>query len=310
MKIPLLVIAGPTGVGKTEESLHIARKWQGEIVVSDSVQIYRYLDIGSGKPTPAERKEIPHHLMDILDPEEVYDTARFASMAREIIEKIWKKGRLPILVGGCGFYIRTLLRGIFPGPGRDEKLREKLYKEAQEKGGDVLYARLKEVDEASAARIHPHDIVRIIRALEVFQLTGKPLSWHFKREKKEEIFNYLFLSLIRPREELYSRINNRVEKMWEMGWVEEVNEIIKMGFAPDSPGLQSIGYKEVVQFIQGKIGKEEAKEIIKKRTRNYAKRQIVWLRKENPVWITLEEERGKMQEEIRNFLGKIEGFRR
>ncbi|NOZ63998.1 MAG: tRNA (adenosine(37)-N6)-dimethylallyltransferase MiaA [Caldiserica bacterium] len=309
MKIPLLVIAGPTGVGKTEESLRMARKWQGEIVISDSVQIYRYLDIGSGKPTPAERKEIPHHLLDILNPDEVYDTARFASMARETIKKIWERGKLPILVGGCGFYIRTLLKGIFPGPARDEKLREKLYQEAQEKGRDALHARLKKIDPISAARIHPHDTVRVIRALEVFQLTGKPLSWHFQREKKESSFDYLFISLIRPREELYSRINNRVEKMWEMGWVEEVNKIIKMGFAPDSPGLQSIGYREVVQFIQSKIGEEEAKEVIKKRTRNYAKRQIVWLRKENPVWITLEEEREKMEAEIKDFLGRIQYLR-
>jgi len=291
LKTPLLVIAGPTGVGKTEESLNIARRWSGEIVVSDSVQIYRYLDIGSGKPTPGERKEIPHYLLDILNPDENYDTVKFASLARKIIEKIWRKGKLPIVVGGCGFYIRTLLKGIFPGPGRDEKLRERLRKEAQSKGWNTLYERLKKIDQVSASRIHPHDTVRIIRALEVFYLTGKPLSWHFNRERKEEVYDYLFLALTRPREELYRRINDRVEEMWSRGWVEEVNSILKMGFSADSPPLRSIGYKEVIQFIQGKLGEEEAKEMIKKRTRNYAKRQIVWLRKENPVWIILEKER-------------------
>lgn len=305
MKTPLLVIAGPTGVGKTEESLNIARRWSGEIVVSDSVQIYRYLDIGSGKPTPGERKEIPHYLLDILNPDENYDTVKFASLARKIIEKIWRKGKLPIVVGGCGFYIRTLLKGIFPGPGRDEKLRERLRKEAQSKGWNTLYERLKKIDQVSASRIHPHDTVRIIRALEVFYLTGKPLSWHFNRERKEKVFDYLFLALTRPREELYRRINDRVEEMWRRGWVEEVNSILKMGFSADSPPLRSIGYKEVIQFIHGKLGEEEAKETIKKRTRNYAKRQIVWLRKENPVWIILEKERERIEKMVRDFLLRV-----
>ena len=269
------------------------------------MQIYRYLDIGSGKPTPGERKEIPHYLLDILNPDENYDTVKFASLARKIIEKIWRKGKLPIVVGGCGFYIRTLLKGIFPGPGRDEKLRERLRKEAQSKGWNTLYERLKKIDQVSASRIHPHDTVRIIRALEVFYLTGKPLSWHFNRERKEEVFDYLFLALTRPREELYRRINDRVEEMWRRGWVEEVNSILKMGFSADSPPLRSIGYKEVIQFIQGKLGEEEAKETIKKRTRNYAKRQIVWLRKENPVWIILEKERERMERMVRDFLFRV-----
>ncbi len=305
MRIPLLIITGPTGVGKTEESINIAKKYNGEIVISDSVQIYKYLDIGSGKPTQEEMKNIPHYLIDILEPDEEYDTARFSLEARKYIKEIWKRGNLPIIVGGCGFYIKTLLEGIFKGPKRDEELRDKIKKEGEEKGWNYVYEKLEKIDPVSSSHIHPHDKVRIIRALEVFYLTGKPISWYIEREKKKKFFDYLMISIIREREELYHRINDRVEKMWNKGWVKEVENILKMGYSPDSPGLRSIGYKEIVEFLKGEKDEENAKKEIKKKTRNYAKRQIIWLRKENPLWIMLERDRGKMEREVKSFVKKL-----
>jgi len=308
MKEPLIVISGPTGVGKTDISVEVAEKFNGEVIIADSIQIYRFLDIGSGKPTIEERKRVPHHLIDIIDPSEEFDAFQFAKLAREKIKSILKRGKIPIVCGGCGFYIRGLLRGEFNRPGRNEEVRSRIRARAEKEGWDTLFKELKKVDPETASRIHPHDHIRIVRALEVYYLTGKPLS-SFRPYAKEPFYNVLFIALIRPREELYARINNRVEKMWKEGWVEEVKEIINKGFSPDSPGLKSIGYEDVVKFIQGKVTEEEAKEMIKKKTRNYAKRQISWLKKENPCWIQLEEAKDKMERMVKDFIEQLNAVR-
>ncbi len=289
-------------MGKTEVSIQIAKEIEGEIVIADSVQVYRYLDIGSGKPSPEERKEVPHHLLDIVDPDKEFDAHDYVERARPVIKEISERGKIPIICGGCGFYIRQLLRGEFPAPPRDDKIREELRKEGEEKGWETLFQELLRVDPEYAGKIHPHDKVRIIRALEVYRITKRPLSSFTPYSSSFFYSPLLFLVLVRPREELYKRIEERVEKMWEKGWVEEVRGLLEKGFPPDSPGLQSLGYAEIVELLQGKLRVEEAKEVIKKRTRKYAKRQITWFRREEAYWITLKEEKGKMKELIRKFI--------
>jgi len=300
-----LVISGPTGVGKTDLSIEVAEKIGGEIICADSVQIYKFLDIGTGKPSREWRERIPHYMVDILDPKEEYNAFSFAQASRRIIQDIYQRGKIPLLVGGCGFYIKAVMENILSGPGGSLLLREKLRKECEEKGVEFLYAKLREIDPARAREVHPHDKFRVIRGLEVFYLTGKPFSLWKKERKEEEKYSSLFLALIRERKELYLRIEERVERMWEEGWVGEVRRLLEAGYPEDSPGLRSLGYREIVEFIKGKRSEEETKEEIKKKTKNYARRQIIWLRKENPVWIKLEEERERVFRLCEEFLKQV-----
>ena len=290
MKIPLLILAGPTGVGKTWLALELAERLNGEIVGADSMQIYRFMDIGTAKPTPEERARIPHHLIDIRNPDEDYSAADYARDATRAIRDIHARGKLPLLVGGTGLYIQAVVYGIFEGPGRDETYREHLRELAEEQGNLAIFQKLEEVDPLTAHRLHPNDLVRVIRALEVFHLTGIPISaYQATATTPLTDFQPCFLVLTMDREALYHRIHTRVDTMFASGFVEEVHGLLHQGYHPDLNSMKSLGYKEIVNFLRGQIDLPAAITLMKCHTRRYAKRQLTWFRKyQHAEWIQRE----------------------
>ncbi len=292
-KRPLLILAGPTAVGKTSVSVELAKELNGECISADSVQVYRGLDIGSAKVTEAERQGIPHHLIDVIDPAVNYDVSLFQKMAAEAIEKVYAKDKLPILVGGTGFYIQALLYGIDFSEEPDERqqeIRQQLEREAAEEGGpDRLYARLQAVDPASTEKIHAHNVRRVIRALEYHTLHGRPISRHNEEERQRPpVYDAAFFVLTDDREKLYARIDSRVDSMMSAGLLEEVKWLRDLGLSPDHTSMQGIGYKEMLQYLNGECSLPEAAEAIKKHSRNYAKRQLTWFRREAAAeWIDI-----------------------
>ena len=252
---PLLILAGPTAVGKSDFSVKVAKALGGECISADSIQVYKGLSIGSGKITEEEMEGVPHHLLDILDPKEDYDASAFQRMAREKVEEIYRRERLPILVGGTGFYIQAMLRDIDfqeEDEAEKERLRSKLEKEMEERGSIALHEELKLADPVSAEEIHPHNRQRIMRALEYFYLHQSPISKHNREEKeKEALYDSLFLVLNRNREDLYEGINARVEKMFQDGLVSEVEAFYKKGYTEHSPGFKGIGYREMFPYLRG-----------------------------------------------------------
>ena len=287
MGIPLLIIAGPTGIGKTRVAIEIAEQINGEIVGADSMQIYRYMDIGTAKPTPEERARVPHHLIDIRNPDEEFSAADYAREATVVIRDIHARGKVPLVVGGTGLYIQTLVYGIFEGPGRDEDFRQRMRTLAQEQGNAVVYQKLQEIDPKTAERLHPNDLLRIIRALEVFHLTGTPISAQQAAATAPlEEYSPCFLVLATDREYLYTRINDRVEAMIADGLVEEVRALLERGYHAELNPMKSLGYKEIAEFLAGEYDLPTAIEYIKRNTRRYAKRQLTWFRKYEAVnWI-------------------------
>jgi tRNA dimethylallyltransferase len=287
---PLLVIAGPTAVGKSQVALQVAAALGGEIVSADSVQVYRGLDIGTSKASLEERRLVPHHLLDIADPRENYTVADFQRDAREAVERIQARGRLPVLVGGTGLYIRALLRGFaFGETGEDESLRLKLNEEAELHGPEVLHERLAAVDPAAAAKIHPRDLRRLLRALEVFTRSRRPISLQRLDTAGSSGYDVLMFVLNRPREQLYQRIEQRVETMLGEGLVEEVRGLLCGGVPAGCKAMQSLGYRQIVACLQGTMTLPAAVELIKRDTRRYAKRQLTWFRSEpEAFWIDLE----------------------
>lgn len=281
--IPLLVIAGPTAAGKTELALQVAERAGGEIVSADSMQIYRRMDIGTAKPTAEERARAPIHLIDFVPPDGEYTVADFCRDAARVIAEIAARGRLPILCGGTGLYIRALTEGFdFPAGPEDESVRARLRAEASEAGAEHLHARLTEVDPAAAARIAPGDTRRIVRALEVYELTGEPISAAQRRRAVDAPavpeYNCAKYVLTAPRELLFARIERRVDAMMGAGWVDEVRELLASGVSAQSQSMQAIGYRHLLQHLSGERGLEETVELIKRDTRRYAKRQMTWLR--------------------------------
>jgi tRNA dimethylallyltransferase len=304
----ILVVAGPTAVGKTSLSLEVAERLGGEIVNSDSVQLYRHLDIGTAKPSEAERTRVPHHLFDVLDPDEESNVSDFLEMAGEAIEDILGRGKLPILVGGTGMYVRILVHGLFEAPPPDEALREEHRAIAADKGRAFLHDKLAEVDPTLAERVHPNDLVRISRGLEVYAQTGKPLSVH-QREHRFQAPNYdaLKIALLRPRDELYERINQRVDLMMEQGLLEEYESLIARGYDRGLKPLQSLGYRQMGEHIFDDVPIDQAVEGMKRQTRRYAKQQIGWFRGEpNIHWALAPLARdGELPAEV---LGDVESF--
>lgn len=280
----IIVLGGPTGVGKTALSLKLARELKGEIVSVDSVQVYRGLDIGTAKASVEERGQVPHHLIDVVDPDEEFNAADFKRLAMQAIDEIHSRGKAAILVGGTGLYIRLLVHGLFEAPEPSEELRERYRVQAEEQGAQSLYERLEQVDPELAARVHPNDLVRVTRGLEIFDQTGKPLSVH-QREHQFKTPNYhaLKIALIRPREELYDRINRRVEQMIEQGLEAEYRGLLERGYGAQHKPMQSLGYRQMGEYIRGQVALEEAKESMKSQTRRYAKQQISWFRSEPDV---------------------------
>jgi len=290
MVIPLIIIAGPTGVGKTKVAIAIAEWIGGEIVGADSRQIYRYMDIGTAKPTPEERARIPHHLIDIRNPDEEYSAAEYAKDASAAIHSIHTRGKIPLLVGGTGLYIQAVLYGMFEGPGRDEAFRAQMRTLAEAHGSTHLYQELLCVDPKTAQRVHSNDLMRIIRALEVHHLTGKPISEH-QASATEPLASYhsCFLVLTTERKTLYERINARVDQMIDQGLVEEVQDLIKRGYHEGLNSMNSVGYQEIMECLSGIRDLSSAIGLIKRNTRRYAKRQLTWFRKyQKSFWICYE----------------------
>ena len=286
------MILGPTCVGKTQVSLKLADILNGEIVSFDSRQVYKFMDIGTAKPTEEEREKIPHHLIDLVSPDEKFTAADYGKKAREIIHQIIKRNKQPIAVGGSGLYLKALIEGFFKGPKADEKIRERLEREAQKFGEPHLFSKLKEVDIQAAERIHPNDLVRIIRALEVYELTGKPIST-WQREGHYEPFPVQFvrIGLSLERRKLYGRINLRTEEMISRGFLDEVKRLKDKGFTPQLKALRTVGYQELFACLEEKLNFSTAVEKIKLNTRRYAKRQLTWFKKDKEiVWMDVEDD--------------------
>jgi tRNA dimethylallyltransferase len=289
MTRPIPVIIGPTAVGKTDISLVIARDLNAEIVGADSRQVYRYLDIGTAKPDATQRTAIPHHLIDVVDPDEALNAARFAQMAWNCIGAIDARHKQPLVVGGSGLYIRALTDGLFAGPGAEPNIRAALEAEAQSGGFQVLHDRLAAVDPTTARRVHPHDHVRIIRALEIYALTGKPISqWQCQWQHPAPRWPFILIGLRREREDLRRRIAVRTEAMLHMGLVDEVRTLLARGYPPALPALQSVGYGEIVAYLEGTWDLARARELIERHTWRLAKRQMTWFRRVPGMhWISL-----------------------
>jgi len=284
----LLVLLGPTAVGKTAYSIPIALAHDAEIISGDSMQVYRGMDIGTAKPSPEDRARVPHHLIDIVDPWEPFSVADFQARAREAVERIAVRGRLPMLVGGTGLYIEAFCYDYrFPETaGPDPALRERLRREAAELGVKALHDRLKRIDPDSAARIHENDVRRIVRALEIFEATGRTMSEWLRGQKRESPYRLCLIGLTMDRAELYRRIGERVDAMVRAGLVDEVRRLLDAGCTPDMTAMQALGYKEIVEYLEGRTSFEEAVETLKRNTRRFAKRQWSWFRHMKDVhWI-------------------------
>jgi tRNA dimethylallyltransferase len=282
----LVAVAGPTGSGKSDLALAIAEKFNGEVVNCDSLQVFRYFDIGTAKLPIEERRGIPHHLIDIVDPDELFTAGEYARLARETIAGITARGRLPVVAGGTGFYLRALLDGLFEGPTRDQPLRDRLTSREARRPGS-LHRLLTRFDREAARKIHPNDIPKVTRALEVCLVTRRPVTELF-RTGRDALRGYrtLKLGLLPDRDALYARLDPRCALMFENGLVEEVRRILAMGYPPASKPFESHGYKQALQLINGELGPRDAVFYAQRNTRNYAKRQITWFRREPElVWL-------------------------
>jgi tRNA dimethylallyltransferase len=283
---PLVAVTGPTGSGKSELALLIAERCNGEIVNCDSLQVYRYFDIGTAKLPESERRGIPHHLIDIVDPDRIFTAGEFVRAAREAIEGITARGKLPVLAGGTGFYLRALLEGLFEGPSRDQTLRDRLAARESRRAGSV-HRLLQRFDPVTAARIHRNDIPKTTRAVEVCLLTQRPVSELFREGRGAlEGYRTLKLGLMPDRDELYRRLDARCAWMFENGLVEEVRHILSLGFAPGCKPFESHGYKQSLQLLTGELSADDAVLSAQLNTRRYAKRQITWFRRERDMeWL-------------------------
>ena len=283
----LLCILGPTAVGKTELALRVAARIGGEIVSVDSRQVYRKMDIGTAKPTPEQLKLAPHHMINCADPDEPFSAADYRRGADQAIREICQRGKLPMLVGGSGLYFRSVVDGLFDGPQADEELRQKFRQEAKELGTGHLYARLEAIDPEAAGKIHHNDLLRIIRALEVYEKTGTRVS-DLRQQwgSSETRYKFAAFGLTRPRDTLYERIEARVDKMMAEGLLEEVRALSQ--YSRDLQGMKCLGYKELLSFLDGRYDLDEAIVLIKRNTRRFAKRQLTWFRRDKRIrWIDL-----------------------
>ena len=283
---PLVAVVGPTGSGKSDLALAIASEFNGEIVNCDSLQVYRHFDVGTAKLPVAERRAIPHHLIDIVDPDQLFTAGEYAKLARAAIAGISGRGRIPVLAGGTGFYLRALLDGLFEGPSRDQALRDRLAARERKRPGS-LHRLLKRFDSEAARKIHQNDVPKVTRALEVCLLIGRPVTQLF-REGRDRLCGYrtLKLGLLPDRDALYQRLDLRCARMFDAGLVEEVGHILSLGFAATAKPFESHGYKQALQFINGELNRREAVFYAQRNTRQYAKRQITWFRRESGlVWL-------------------------
>lgn len=285
MNNKLVIIGGPTAVGKTKISIELAKRISGEIISADSMQVYKGMDIGTAKVTAEEMQGVPHHMIDILDPKEDFNVVEFSKRVKEIISYLHEKDRIPILVGGTGFYIQSVLYDIdFTDNDNDMTFRHELEEEAKIKGGEVLHERLKAIDPEAAESIHPNNVKRVIRALEFYEKSKGKISEHNKEQRaKKSPYEYHYFALTNERSRIYDNIEKRVDLMLDMGLVEEVRTLLKNGVPRTNVSMQGLGYKEIAAFIEGEISLDEAIYILKRDTRHFAKRQITWLKREPDV---------------------------
>ncbi|MBC2693998.1 MAG: tRNA (adenosine(37)-N6)-dimethylallyltransferase MiaA [Desulfobacteraceae bacterium] len=305
-KANIIVICGPTGLGKTAVSIELAIEFHGEIIGADSMQIYRYMDIGTAKPTLNEQARVPHHLIDIVDPDEPFDAAMFAKMACEMIIKLHIEGIVPFVVGGTGLYIKALVHGLSHAGPADTDIRKRLKETELLHGPGFLYERLGKCDPVAAERIHPNDTYRIIRALEVYEATGMAISQYSKNHEFEKRqFNALKIGLHMERKALYDRIDRRVDAMIEDGIVDEVKMLLDRGYSEDLKSMQSIGYRHMIDFIKGRITWEETVRTLKRDTRRYAKRQMTWFKADPEIVWAEPEQFDYIKKIIINFLQAV-----
>ena len=287
-KKPLIILTGPTAVGKTALSVKLAKVINGSIISADSMQVYRGMDIGSAKVTKEEMGGIKHYLIDVLEPDEEFHVVRFQQMAKEAMAEIYQEGKIPILTGGTGFYIQSVLYDIdFTSQQEDIAYRERLEQLAKEQGNEALHAMLQEVDPVSAEKIHANNVKRVIRALEFYEKTGMPISEHNEKEAaKESPYTFCYFVLNDDRQRLYDRIELRINQMLEQGLVDEVRKLKEKGYHKEMVSMQGLGYKEILAWLDGEISYEEAVYILKRDTRHFAKRQLTWFRREKDViWV-------------------------
>jgi tRNA dimethylallyltransferase len=303
VKPKLVIILGPTAVGKSDVALRLAESENGEIVNADSQQVYRHMDIGTGKPSKADRERVPHHLIDIVAPNEEFNAALFCRLATDSIGQIHARERNVIVCGGTGLYLRALTHGLFEGPGQDWDVRKALEQEIANSGLAILYERLEKIDPTVGATIHRNDRQRIIRALEVYQLTGRPLSeWQKEHGFQEDLFDILKIGLLRERAELYDLINSRTERMIKEGLLEEVRGLVARGFHLDLKPLRSVGYRQMGQVLRGSQSMEAALEEMKQETRHLAKRQLTWFRRDLEIRWFHPNEKLTIIEAVKKFL--------
>lgn len=290
--MPLIILTGPTAVGKTRLSVELAKRIGGEIISADSMQVYRGMDIGSAKVMPDEMQGIPHHLIDEFDPEEEFHVVRFQEYAKKYIREIYERGNIPILVGGTGFYIQAVLNDIdFTDNGSDTSYREMLQEKADQEGPEILHEMLRQVDPASADAIHANNVRRVIRALEFYHETGQKISEHNEAERQRTSpYQFAYFVLNDLREKVYENIELRVDLMLEQGLVEEVKTLQARGCTRDMVSMQGLGYKEILDYLSGNLTLDEAVYILKRDTRHFAKRQLTWFRREKDViWVNKNE---------------------
>ena len=284
-KKPMIILSGPTAVGKTALSIELAKRVNGAIISADSMQVYKYMDIGSAKIMPEEMDGIKHYLIDALEPSDEFNIVVFQKMAKAALEEIYANGQIPIIAGGTGFYIQALLYDIdFDNQDTDEAYRAELEQIAKEQGNELIHDMLREIDPVSADKIHANNVKRVIRALEFYRLTGKPISEHNEAEQqKESPYNFAYFVLTDERENLYNRIDLRVDIMLKNGLLDEVKALKDMGYHRNMVSMQGLGYKEILDYLDGKCSLEEAIYILKRETRHFAKRQLTWFRREKDV---------------------------
>lgn len=308
MKKPLIIITGPTAVGKTALSIKLAEKIHGEIISADSMQVYRHMDIGSAKASKEEQALVPHHLIDVLEPTEDFNVVVFQEMAKKAMEDIYSRGHIPIIAGGTGFYIQALLYDIdFKENDEGSQIREELESLAAEKGASYIHSLLREADPESAEAIHENNVKRVIRALEYYRQTGEKISVHNEQERaKESPYHFLYYVVNTDRPVLYERIDRRIDMMMEQGLLEEVKMLSDMGCRRGMVSMQGLGYKEILDYLNGECSLEEAIYVLKRDTRHFAKRQITWFKRERDVrWLNLPDFHNNVDEVLEKIISDM-----
>ncbi|NWF90010.1 MAG: tRNA (adenosine(37)-N6)-dimethylallyltransferase MiaA [Ignavibacteriaceae bacterium] len=305
METRVIVIAGPTCSGKTKLAINLAAKLKSEIISADSRQVYKYLNIGTAKPTIEQRAEIKHHLVDILYPDEVFNASKFSNEAKEIISNLHRNESVPIIAGGSGLYIKALIDGILDEIKTDENYRSELLDLRKKFGNSILFEKLRKVDPISTTKMLPQNWKRVVRALEVYHVTGKTISHFYKNQIKQSSFDFRQYGIEWERSLLYENINNRVDWMLDNGFIDEVKSLLAMGYNKNLNSLNSVGYKEIIAYLEGEISLDKAVYLIKRNTRRYAKRQITWFRADNRIHWLITKNDGDLEDHAKTILQSI-----